>query len=601
MSPRSYSAILFGVLLSGACTYSLDEEVFIVDVQKPVVADGTIDLSKYEGVDTIRMYSDQDFSFSIEADKYISAEVTIDGARILSTTNAVALFRLTEALMGGGIHQLKISFIAMVNSGSLAGSAGYEAATSSKTWVIVADFTPPETPVITSSIENGMLKLSWVGTKKPNFSSYNLMMYNNFRKRQQITITDARQTSYYDSVYNGDYNVSYGVMTVAGQKTSSSSLDVKGSQGAIIIYSATDSSATFTWHKSKYTAAFGSFNVYENDDPRLETTNPRDTTYKFKLNAVFGIGENVRFKVLDKFGNLTYQASLNVDNPTGAKRTHYTKFFYSSTLSSMMGYNQSGYLATLDSRLKGIDSVRIPTSTFSFPYPGRYVFYAIQNGVAMFDLVTKQQVTFGTTGKTGNPKTPTLVAGSNNQVVFYSFVDSTIPLEPWAISGAIDMSTQTSLQRSTVALFPEDVPNYHPSNRYSDDGRYFYNSIYRYSISNGLTTAIGSVPNRAFEFRPENNDEIICGTAVGDVQIADALTGTLLRTLSPPSLLGGTVFSNSYDTMTKKLFYYTNASDIVYLVDIDTGQSTTVIAFGAGCTFFGGYLIDSRGLYQKVL
>ena len=131
----------------------------------------------------------------------------------------------------------------------------------------------------------------------------------------------------------------------------------------------------------------------------------------------------------------------------------------------------------------------------------------------------------------------------------------------------------------------------------SDDGRFAKNRQTLSSITGNTVTEIGFLNSVAYDFRPDNNDELIFrGTPTTILKTSDLTT---LRVISPP--VPG-YFRRSYDPATKMMLYMGDNSNEVYLINIDTQEVTTVKARSNSCvSLVNGILFDFNGYYIKVL
>jgi hypothetical protein len=140
----------------------------------------------------------------------------------------------------------------------------------------------------------------------------------------------------------------------------------------------------------------------------------------------------------------------------------------------------------------------------------------------------------------------------------------------------------------------------------SDDGRYSKSGSKVYSVSGGIQTLIGSIPNNYYFrwFRSDNTDEII--TTLYDSPVMKELKTiiirssdmSILRSFDPPE--AGFELS-AYDAATKTLLYIKPGAKKVYLVNIETGTKKIFKASGSYNTPLVNGTIILGGRYIKAL
>jgi hypothetical protein len=136
----------------------------------------------------------------------------------------------------------------------------------------------------------------------------------------------------------------------------------------------------------------------------------------------------------------------------------------------------------------------------------------------------------------------------------------------------------------------------------SDDGRYATSGSPRsvYTTVGDVPTLVGAVPDGYFGFRPDNNDQIFVQSG-GDLVIYNSASCSLFKTITRPN--PSSYFTN-YDPVTHNALYRSSQSnvDLVYLVNIDNGQTKTVGAFSQGSyRLLNGVLFDTNGYYARIL
>lgn len=588
---------LLGIMFL-SCTYEPEEKYF-AEIQQ-VLPQASISLNSHNEKDTIYLYEATNFQFTISTSVPIKASTVLMGPKQLFTTYAdTGNFFIAYENLRTGTYELKIQFTSTSGTGSLADKKGIETVEVWRKWVLVIDVDPPPAPVIQTANQNGFLKISWTPFLKKNFKNYLLTINRPYGKN--VTITNPQLYSYIDSAYVGgepvgfQVAVSTNIHTVYGEN-----VVVNDPQAISVQFNTADSTAILSWRKSRFENAFKEVVITENEKLRKTITDPEDTSLVLKLNEVmFGLRSTINVTINAKYPYANYKPSSVTeynDNPLGAKRTEPNQvLYYNKVLDAIMGYSSSyGLLRRYDHSMKSVDSIRV-NGSFSLPYPGNYLYYISVGGVTQLNLLTKETKSISTKGFYKSVITPIVVSGANNQLVCYSLIDTTYPWDNRYNRGIVDLTSNTIISQSDTEYDPKS--GYYEPTILSDDGRYARNRQALFTITGNAVTQSAFLNSVGYDFRPDNNDELIFrGTPTTIIKTSDLTT---LRTLTPP--VSG-YFRKSYDPATKTILYMGDNVNEVYLINIDTQIVTTVKARSNSCvSLVNGILFDYNGYYIKVM
>jgi hypothetical protein len=586
------------ILALFGCTYFPEEEKFFVEVSKKL-PEFTISLNDYDNNDTIFVFQPSVFKFNLTVKDVVlkKVDVLLGSNVIATTTTPSGTFSIANGNLKTGIFELRIQFTSNSGTGSLADKTGQEELTIWRKWVVNIDVSPPPKPILSAAKTNGFLTITWPPFNKKNFKNYQLFIRRGYEETR--TYTDRRRNFYVDSSYVGGEPVGYWlqVNTISSYSASDEKV-IFEPQNVRISYRSVDSSALITWRKVKYDGALKEIVLTENDILKKTILASSDTTFTLKLTDVlFGANSTIGWKLSQKYpykNQSPLTSSIIVDNPVGAKRVQpYQNLFYNKTLNTIMSYSGTfGLLRVYDTNMKIIDSMQM-SSNYSIPYPGRYVYYPQSGGVVQQDIITKSTKSFPTKSFYSPSITPNRVSGADNGLIAYDYFDRTYPWDVLYGWGVGNIKTLAIYSQGDISYDPK-VNVILPLN-ISDDGRYVMRGG---SISDSQTNvAISYLPGTVYEFRPDNNDEVIyLGSPTTILKTSDK---TLLRTLTPPE--PGYTRGN-YDTGSKNILYTKYQAKKIYLINIDDQRVTSINACGSCIsTLVNGLLFDGRGYYVKVL
>lgn len=594
---RFVTYFLFNLLsLLVACTFVLDEPSGITREITPIKPAGTISLTDYIDEDTIYLFTSKTFTFDIKNDlsgSQFQGEAYFDNTLFYKFNIRQGQFSIPDSYFKTGHHKLRLSFKESLNDQSLVTLFKNLQATIFKEWVVIIAIDPPPNFEITTSLDKGYLKYTWPAYKKPNFINYELVS-NPGARNKRLTINDPSKNFFVDSTYidGGEASSLHVIIkTIHGSTDAYSTVNEPPIKSSIVFHPE-DTTARFVWSKPKYYGALKSYTISDDLATLATVTAVKDTTLNLKVDGAFPYVTRIRFKMLDKSGTEIFQAEKIIDffignaTPTAA----YGLFWYYSKSANKFIARVGSTINIYDDSFNLLTSRTIEGNAFNgmtVAWPGNFLHY-IGTGytIAQLDLVSNIERSMAITG---DPAYVGTVSGANNQVVSFS-----VP--------ARDIVGLANMQNSTV-LHQENARDW---TIISDDGRYSFGWPEVYSVSGGIQTHIGTIPNNYYFrwFRGDNTDEII--TTQYDAQLVNELKTiivrssdmSILRTFDPPEA-GFSI--NSYDPATKTLLYAKLGATKVYLVNIDTGVKKIFKARGGVFTPLVNGTIIIGGRYIKAL
>lgn len=577
----------------------LDEPSGITREITPIKPTGTISLADYIDEDTIYLFTDKTFTFDIRNDlsgPQFQGEAYFDNILFYRFNNRQGQFSIPDSYFKTGHHKLQLSFNQLLNDQSLITRFTNLQATIFKEWVVIIDIDPPPNFEITTSLENGYVKYTWPEYNKPNFSSYELTIsvVNGFKR---FIVNDPKKNFFVDSTYIDGGPVSSLQVTLRnmnGYTDAYASVNEPPIKLSMVFHPE-DTTARFVWSKPKYYGAFKSYTISDDRATLATVTAVKDTTINLKVDGAFPNVTRMLFKMLDKSGTGIFVAEKNIDffignaTPTAA----YGQYWYYSKSASKFIARVGSMINIYDDSFNLLTSRTIEGNAFygmSVAWPGNFLHY-IGAGytISQVNLMNNSETSMPITGDDISPAYVGTVSGANNQVVsFYASAKEIVGL--------------VNMQNSTV-LHQENANDW---TILSDDGRYSISWPKVYSVSGGIQTLIGTIPNNYYFrwFRGENTDEII--TTQYDSPVMKELKTIILRSsdmstlrsFDPPE--AGFELS-AYDPATKTLLYTKFGATKVYLVNIDTGTKKIFKASGGYNTPLVNGTIIIGGRYIKAL
>ncbi len=597
--PTGYLLIISLGFVFAYCVYSPDED-FFKEIQPLDSADFRISLNSFFDDDTIYLEGVTTFSYSLGSSGIVQeVRVLLNDELIYTLYNKNGTFTITPTT---GIYKLRVEFISTSGTGSLADQVGAELVKVWKEWVIDAYVeTYPETPQITTSIENGFAVISWTPYTKTKFVGYELTMENTPFSFSKI-FTDPTITSWVDSSYTGNFTRRYSILTKNEVSSSRAEVYLYGSNYDATLeatFNEADSTITVQTPKPTYYGPFLSYTIFENSNEVGQTTNVNQTSFTFKSNSV---GVNyTSFIVLQSNvktpASIYFNASKEISTAVRIRKfpQPLEKFTYNVDMNSVIGFwgsGNSGQLFTLDPI--SFDITRTYNifngPGFHIPYNGHFVYYSKPAQLIQLNLTTLEEKPFDAiTTQFGSG--PSKIYGSTPQIVSYTWFGpggAGVPI--YYYTCLYNMITNQYFGLHTESSLVNYV--------ISDDGDFvnLKNTIYR--VNNNSLTPIGNIPSNVgwIGFRADNCKEFIARAGSG-VYIYDTNTMSLKRTIPGPNGAGFV----TYDTATKSLILYSYDAKELYCINIDTGSIKTYrvnlpVVFG----FIGGALILNSTDYVKI-
>jgi hypothetical protein len=589
------SGLLLLAIFLGACTFQSDEEYF-KKIEQPDLSDFSINLFDFDPEDTIYLYGTATFNYQVAAGGRPVDDVIVMLGDQRLPANEGDSFSLPGWALRNGVFPLTIEFATNSGTGSLADQLNVEMITAKKTWIVSIDVNPPSPPTITSSVENGFLKLSWPGHSKPDFIKYVLTKVDG-DDYMRIDLLDQEETTWIDEEYvgNSKNGTSYYVTTHStnGEATDS---EVRYDLLDVSFVMNADSTIKATWKRSLFTGTFKEYVITEVPDHEIVITNINDTSRLITLqDVIFGRASQVYVHLNSKTRDLpyyfgesaTFEPGIALPTALNDLRVRHNPYLNALTVT------EGSKIRVLDDSMNYSGIERDAGAYISTnPYPGNTVYSGSELAVKWIDLETGTTMSLplyaGTRGwdGTSNGLTYTTVYNSlmgNLGYLYYNQIrrisDGKVLYSRWKHN-----STSLSL-------------------RISQDGQFlFNNSNEMYRIANDTTELIGvlTYTGRVRQFREDNGAELIVDSDVGNIKIYNSNTLALKRTLNPPE--AGFEWT-AYDAVTRQMTWTKEYSDKVYIMHIETGQKRMFKAAYnnyTGAYVMGDYLF-TRGRYIKVL
>lgn len=603
-----FSYLLFGLLIvAAACTFTLEEPSGITREITPIAPTGSISLIDYIDEDTIYLFAPKIFTFDIQNDLndfQFQGEAYINNILFYQFSVRQGQFSIPSNYFTTGHHKLRLSFNESLNDQSLITQFKNLQATIFKEWVLIIDIDPPPTFEISTSIENGYLKYSWPKYEKPNFIGYELAITSG-NQYNRLIVDDPAENSFVDSMYI-DGRVGGASIQVSVNSLAGNTLAYKGVNEPPInlsmVFHPEDTTARFVWNKPKYYGPFKSYTFSDESMALAEVTVVQDTTYNINVDGAFPNVTYLVFKMLDKAGTEIFQTEKSIDFfmgnalPSGVNG----QFWYYSKSANKFIARTGPTINIYDDSFNFLTSRTIQDNAFyglTVSWPGNFLHY-IGTGytISQLDLLNNAETHMHIMGDNIPQAYVGTVSGANNQVVSFYALDNDHINPVKDIVGIVNMQNSTVLHQENTSEWT----------RISDDGRYSFGWPNIYSVSGGIQTLIGTIPNNYYFrwFRGDNTDEII--TTQYDANVVNELKTiivrssdlSILRSFDPPD----TGFSlSAYDPATKTLLYTKFGATKVYLVNIETGAKKVFKARGGFLTPLVNGTIIINGRYIKAL
>lgn len=571
-SYRWLIAIIIACWISHSCTFTPNEE-YVNPIEPHGLGQVSITLNEYDDRDTIYLWGPADFFYDIEIDsgRIKSLKVVFAGLDY-PQTSVKGKFGIEGSLLKTGTYELRIEFIATPGTGSLADKVGAEDYQVYRTWILKIDVSPPPTPILRLSKQDGYLAVSWDPYTKPNFVGYQIhVKYSN--KELTIHYDNPNLSNWVDSSYVGfglaEYKLT--IRNTNGERSQTSrhytQLLVTGS------YDPSDTVATLNLPVAAYGAAFDYYSLSEGATELARIRNKNDTTISVKIK---NIGYNYTTGVV---------VSCNPKDPTMPKESFgfridqtirifelprpINKKYFNKDLNSIIGYWNSGqehkFYRIDPTSLVITDSSNTTTmSGHAVPYGGRYIYFGRSKKIVQYDLQTHEEIE--------HPLRGVVLSASSNQLVAFYWFDVTIGKITYNFS-VHDLINDKEVIHSSYSRSELEEPARTPSLAHGGaflDWNLVSHSLY--SLGSGTTTFVGQINVQGYHhgFRPDDDTEYITYW-LNTVKIIDSNTATLKRTITAPMYAN---FS-SYDPVYKRLIFCSENEKKIYSIHIDTGEIKT--------------------------
>lgn len=591
--------IFAGLFLLG-CAYEPSEEFF--NEVKSIEPLFSIDLSEYNDRDTILLEQPTTFNFNVDISHPSTiqiAEVLLDSKPIVASYSGTGVFTLSQSYIAIGTHLLTIQFKAKSNSGSLADKLDAETFQIWRSWVLKVvryDNDPPPTPELNITEMNGRLRLDWTRFTKKNFISYKLTVSGT--PNREIVFNDSLSTFWVDSSFLwGSASYQLAVINAFGSAVSNNAY-INEQQKFTLTYNSSDSTALLKWKPSRFSNAFKSVVITENQTQRATISNASDSTFTLKLNEVlWGRSESVMLQVFPKDQTQAIFESREFFNPVTTSRINGTPTLYYQSGKVIGHSTQYDLVYFYDDQMKVTDSVRVFSPVIAVPYSGNFVYYVSGNQLVRWNVVTGNKIYFN--DWSGFFIEPHSIHGSSNGLVSYFSLNNQVFWDQHVSEAILNTNDNSFIVRTNSSYDPKmHIP---PQSRVlSDEGGFSLtvNGMHISRIENNNLVPVGGLPylGAFFSFRPDNNAEILL-RSYGSVSIVSSLNLQLLRTIQLPTGYNMT----GYDPVTHYVVCAKTDGTVVYLINIDTNDTRTVPAYSTGWQLMNGYLFNYGGQYIKVL
>jgi len=193
--------------------------------------------------DTLWVYGDQKlkyhFKSAVEKQPILGLKIYIDGLICDSVMSDNGEFNILQSALTAGVHKMNILLYTKSGTGSIIDRLNAETMLLTKEWVVIADYSKKK---VTSTIENGYLKLHW-----DNYKNLDLKLYS-------IQYSGTTQKNYFtDSLYYGakrTYNIT--VEKTNGDIITWGSLVIDENIAKPELKISDNNTYYFSWHKSPY-------------------------------------------------------------------------------------------------------------------------------------------------------------------------------------------------------------------------------------------------------------------------------------------------------------------------------------------------------------
>jgi len=233
---------IFIIVFFSSCIYE-SRDIYENPVNTHPTAPQITNLELNVNSDTLWVYGNQKlkyhFKSSNEKQDILGLKIYMDGVICDSVMSDNGEFNILQSALSEGIHQMNILLYTKSGTGSIADRLNAESILLTKKWVVMADYSKKN---VTSSIENGYLKLHWERYKNLDLKSYKIQYSG-----------ETKNDYYVDSLYYGaqrTFNVT--VEKTNGDIITWGSLVVAENIAKPELKISADNTYYITWHKSPY-------------------------------------------------------------------------------------------------------------------------------------------------------------------------------------------------------------------------------------------------------------------------------------------------------------------------------------------------------------
>jgi hypothetical protein len=201
---KNYLIVSFIMVCLASCIFTPEKENFVEinqNVEAPIVENQTIDFNS----DTLFVYKRTKFSFNfISSNQEIIGVSITYGEHNLSFTSATGDFEINPITETDGIYTLTVKTFTHSGTSSLADKINNEGFVFERSCILIIETPKAPSNQISTSVENGFLKISWNKLNKTYFQSYALAINNEgIAHSYDFKTEDKNITSFIDSFYVG--------------------------------------------------------------------------------------------------------------------------------------------------------------------------------------------------------------------------------------------------------------------------------------------------------------------------------------------------------------------------------------------------------------
>jgi hypothetical protein len=261
--------------------------------------------------DTLFIYWSMEIKFKFHSDNQAIQGVrfSIDGVDMGTVNSETGTFNIPGYNLGEGLHELSIDVYTASGTGSFADEFGAESFVFSKSWKMVIQ--DNYEPVLTKSVEDGLLHIKWKPYHASNFKEYIIGKWGENSYESEITRTKTNEFT--DSSYVGEQSRYYISVISKDNITYYSGEIYLNDELPKMYFTAGDSNKFLVkWSRPKYYNAVDSFVIFQNNisdyynTTRVKSThNINDTSCRI-TEGLFGELAMFRLRLVPKKINIEY-------------------------------------------------------------------------------------------------------------------------------------------------------------------------------------------------------------------------------------------------------------------------------------------------------